>query len=190
MKESSFGIIAVALLVIGIAVAGCSGTSPAPASGGSEPAPGATVTPAGGAAPASGTGLTGAAIAGMTPALSWVEYRMNFTGMFITIRYDKKNQSCDMRFEGDVPFGMPSEAKCGAGGHKIYRNPNDISPELVFVDAGPAPVTVPAGTFATAGKYTTAVDGAAASYWIAKGSPVLKMDNGDILGPMELQGWG
>ncbi len=187
MKESYFSIIAVTLLVIGIAVAGCTGTGPAPAPGGAAitraPAVGGVV------APVSGPGLTGAAIAAGTPALSWSEYMMNASGLLIYIRYDTKNQSCTMQFKGDVPPGMPTAAICGAGGHKIYRNPNTISPDLAFADAGPSLVTVPAGTFA-AEKYTTTADGAAATYWIAKGQPVLKLDTGDILGPMELDGWG
>lgn len=83
----------------------------------------------------------------------------------------------------DIPPGDTSKAP---------KNPNaDKTVQYTFV--GVEPVTVPAGTYPAAMKYTATIQGMTSTYWTAPGIPmfvkmVVKSTDGDIT--QELVGWG
>jgi hypothetical protein len=83
----------------------------------------------------------------------------------------------------DIPPGDTSKAP---------KDPNaDKTAQYIFV--GVEPVTVPAGTYPAAMKYTATVQGMTSTYWTATGVPmfvkmVVKSADGDIT--QELVGWG
>jgi hypothetical protein len=203
MKVSQIGILAVMVVVIAVAFAGCtgSGTSPStPATGGA-----AVTGGSGGAAVAS----TSNAASGPVSAASlfgnlgyeWVEYKMaagqGADAMTIYYKYNHKTGKCTMRFEGAAAVqGMPSEMDCSAtgaasSGGQSAGNPNDVKSDVKMVKVGTETVTVGAGTF-LADKYTATSEGMTATYWIASGKPLLKMEsaNGGQSVVMELNSWG
>lgn len=210
MKVSHIGVIAVMLVVIAVALAGCTGSSPAaPATGGA--ASGGTGAPAGGSAAPAGTAAAASGSSGPVSAASvfgnlgyeWVEYKMmagdGAEKMTIYYKFNHKTGKCSMRFEGAGLEGMPSEMDCSAasaaGGSsgQAAGNPNEVSPDVKLVKVGTETVTVGAGTF-LADKYTATSDSMTATYWIANGKPLLKMEGkgnsqgGNVV--MELNGWG
>jgi hypothetical protein len=199
MKLSHISLIAIMIVVIGVAVAGCTSSSPAtPASSGAAPASGSTPASAStqSSAPAAGSALTGASIFGNLN-YQWVEYKMS-TGsgsdaMTIYMKYNHATGKCTMRFESAQKIeGMPSEMDCSSTGQaKSAGNPNQVNPDVKFTKVGTESVTVPAGTF-VADKYTAIVDGSTGTYWIASGKPLLKMESAgkDGSAVMELNGWG
>jgi len=83
----------------------------------------------------------------------------------------------------DIPPGDTSKAP---------KDPNtDKTVQYTFV--GVEPVTVPAGTYPAAMKYTATIQGMTSTYWTAPGVPVfvkmvVKSTDGDIT--QELVGWG
>lgn len=83
----------------------------------------------------------------------------------------------------DIPPGDSS---------KTPRDPNaDKTTQYTFV--GIEPVTVPAGIYPAAMKYTATIQGMTSTYWTAPGVPMfvkmeLKSADGDIA--QELVGWG
>ena len=123
MRFSHISLIAVMLVVIAVALAGCTGSSPA------QP------RPAGGNTPAAGSTTSGSSGSGSQPSAvsgadlfgnlnyNWVEYKMS-TGsgsdaMTIYYKYNKQTGKCSMRFEGagasDMPAGMQDMDCSGAG---------------------------------------------------------------------------
>jgi hypothetical protein len=206
MKVSQIGILAVMLVVIAVALAGCTGSTPAaPATGGAS----AGGAQSGGAAASSGS--SPAAAGGPVSAASvfgglnydWVEYKMmggeGAEKMTIYMKYNHKTGKCTMRFEGPGMAGMegmPSEMDCSSGnmaGGQTAGNPNEVSPDVKLVKVGTETVTVGAGTF-LADKYTATSEGMTATYWIASGKPLLKMEGKDNSQGsnvvMELNAWG
>jgi len=202
MKFSHIGIIAVMLVVIAVALAGCSGSS--------TNAPAGTGTPAAGSAP-SGTSASGssgssaAAVSGTSLFgglnYNWVEYKMS-TGsgsdaMTIYYKYNKQTGKCSMRFEGagasQMPAGM-QEMDCsgtGASG-KTTSDPNKVSSDAkVDCSLIDESVTVPAGTF-SATKCTVTSQGTTSTTWIAKGKFMVKMEanTGDGSMNMVLNSYG
>lgn len=83
----------------------------------------------------------------------------------------------------DIPPGDTS---------KVPKDPNaDKTVQYTFV--GVEPVTVPAGTYPAAMKYTATIQGITSTYWTAPGIPmfvkmVIKSTDGDMT--QELVGWG
>ncbi len=81
---------------------------------------------------------------------------------------------------------IPQETKQGT------KDPNsDKTVQFTFV--GVEPVTVPAGAFTAAMKYTATIQGMTSTYWTAPGVPmfvkmVVKSTEGDIT--QDLVGWG
>ena len=190
MRFSHIGIIAVMLVVIAVAFAGCSGSSPtAPSGGGAQQAG----TPASGssggqAAAVSGTDLFGGL------SYNWVEYKMS-TGsgsdaMTIYMKYNRQTGKCTMRFEGagasQMPAGM-QEMDCSAqGGQASAGDPNVIDPkEKVDCALLEESVTVPAGTF-SATKCTVTSQGYTSTTWIAKGKFMVKMEGSSDAGPVSM----
>jgi hypothetical protein len=207
MKVSQIGILAVMLVVIAVALAGCTGSSPAaPATGGASS--GGAQAGGAGAAPASTTAAqsSGGALAAGSAAsatdlfgglsYNWIEYKMKGGAgsdtMTLFVKYEKSGK-CTMRFEG-APEGMPATMDCTATGGKAQNNPNEASStasDVKYIYVGPDVVTVPAGTF-TADKYTVTNEGATSTFWIVKGKGVVKMvgGNGEGSATMELNGMG
>ena len=209
MKVSHIGIIAVMLVVIAVALAGCTGSSPAtPATGGASsggaPAAGGAAS-SGSSQPAgssSGTGsgaLTAASIFGGLN-YEWVEYKMvageGQDKMTVYYKYNHKTGKCTMRFEmAEKIEGMPTEMDCSAAsttGGKSAGNPNEVDNSVKFIKVGTESVTVPAGTF-IADKYQATFEGSTATYWVANGKPLIKMQGasaGEGGAVMELNDWG
>jgi len=185
------------LVVIAVAIAGCSSTSPTTSTTGGTPA----ATTAAGApsgttsAPSPGSVSGGQLFGGV--GYNWVEYKMS-TGsgsdaMTIYYKYDKQTGKCTMRFEGAKKIeGMPTVMDCSStGGGKTQGDPNQVNPDVKFIKVGTEVVTVPAGTF-TADKYTATFQGTTGTYWFVNGKPLIKMTGGDATGSMnmELNGMG
>ena len=186
------------LVVIAVAIAGCSSTSPTtsttvaatPKTTNAAGAPSGTTS-----APAGGSVSGGQLFGGV--GYNWVEYKMS-TGsgsdaMTIYYKYDKQTGKCTMRFEGAKKIeGMPTVMDCSStGGGKTQGDPNQVNPDVKFVKVGTAVVTVPAGPF-TADKYTATFQGTTGTYWFVNGKPLIKMTGGDATGSMnmELNGMG
>lgn len=195
MKISGISFIAIAIVVIAVVVAGCSSTSP------NTSAPGITsmTTAAAGApsgsssAPAAGSVVTGASIFGTATPYNWFEYKMSAKDMTIFTKYEKSGK-CTMRMEGkDLPGGSMTVDCSSQGGQAQQSNPNDVKSDVKFTFVGIEPVSVPAGTYPTASKYTATLQGQTVTYWTASGVPGFvkmqsKSPDGDVI--MELNGWG
>ena len=175
LKISRISIIAIMLVVIAVAIAGCSSTSPTtPAITGTTTAstPGATTTsvaPSGTtSAPSGGSSVSGANIFGSSPAAyNWIEYKTSSGGMTIYIKHEKSGK-CTMRMEG---AGLPSGGMiqdCSAAGAQAQNDPSQINSEATYTLVGIEPVTVPAGTYLTASKYTTNYKGMTGTFWTVR----------------------
>ena len=228
MKISRISFIAIMLVVIAVAIAGCSSTSPtAPATGGTPATTTGGTTSGGSSAPATGSVISGANIFG-NANYKWFEYKMTSkdmssdmktevsqdtyngkavthtkmtstmtTPMAATTIYDMYVDASGVSLGGhmkmisngqtvmdqDIPPGDPSKAP---------KDPNvDKTVQYTFV--GVEPVTVPAGIYPAAMKYTATIQGMTSTYWTAPGVPmfvkmVVKSTDGDIT--QELVGWG
>jgi hypothetical protein len=109
----------------------------------------------------------------------------------------EKSGKCTMRMEGkDLPGGSMTIDCTSKGGQpqagQAPSNPNDIKPDVKYTFVGIEPVTVPAGTYATASKYSITTQGQTMYYWTAPGVPgFVKMQTNTAEGAiMELNGWG
>jgi hypothetical protein len=185
------------LVVIAVAVAGCS--TPSTTSGDLGKSPTATTAggtpPAGTAAPAAGSVVTGASIFGTATPYNWFEYKMASSGMTVFIKYEKSGK-CTMRMEGkDLPGGSMTVDCSSQGGQaqQTQSNPNEVKSDVKFTFVGIEPVSVPAGTYLTASKYTATSQGQTTTYWTASGVPGFvrmqsKSPDGDVI--MELNSWG
>lgn len=187
MRFTYVSIIAIMFVVTAVAIAGCSSTGPAAPAGGGVPAGGGT--PASGA-PAAGSVVSGASIFGAATPYNWIEYKMTTSGMTAYMKMEKSGK-CTMRMEGkDLPGGSMTIDCSSKGGQaqQAQSNPNDVK-SVEFTFAGIEPVTVPAGTYPTASKYTAKSQGITTTYWTAPGVPgFVKTVSGDVA--MELNGWG
>jgi hypothetical protein len=176
-----------------VAIAGCSSTSPTtPATTGtttvSTPGVTTTVAPSGTTSAPSGGSVSGANIFGSSPAAyNWIEYKTSSGGMTIYIKHEKSGK-CTMRMEG---AGLPSGGMiqdCSAAGAQAQNDPSQISSEATYTFVAIEPVTVPAGTYPAASKYTTTYKGMTGTFWTAPGVPgFVKVVSGDAT--MELNGW-
>ena len=108
----------------------------------------------------------------------------------------EKSGKCTMRMEGkDLPGGSMTIDCSSQGGQaqQAQSNPNDVKSDVQFTFAGIEPVTVPAGTYPTASKYTATYQGMTTTYWTAPGVPgFIKTQSSGSQGgsTMELNGWG
>jgi hypothetical protein len=112
--------------------------------------------------------------------------------MTMYFKFDRQKGTCTMRIEGQQIPGMTGqEMSCGSTGGQTQSNPNQVSSDVTFTYIGTESVAVPAGTF-TASKYTSTYQGTTSTYWIAAGTPLLKMvsSGGEGSTTMELDGWG
>jgi hypothetical protein len=191
MNISRISILAIMFVVIAIAFAGCSSTNPStPASNATKTTPTSAGIPQGTSpAPTAGSVVTGASIFGAGPvSYNWMEYKTTTGGMTIYIRYEKSGK-CTMRMEGaGVPGGSMTQ-DCSATGGQTQSNPNKVTSDVQYVFAGIEPVSVPAGTYPAASKYTSTYKGVTTTFWTAPGVPgFIRMQSGDAT--MELNGWG
>ena len=191
MRFSQIGSIAVMLIVIAVALAGCTGSSPAPSS------PTGTQTPVPTASSGS-IGTTTAAVGGTdlfgNLNYNWVEYRTSVgsgkDSMTVYTKYNRQTGKCSMRFEGagaeDLPAGM-QEMDCSAtGSQAASADPNEIrSDATVDCSLLEEPVIVPAGTF-SATKCTITAQGKTSYAWLAKGKFMVKMEASTDEGSMNM----
>jgi hypothetical protein len=188
MRFSPISLIAVMLVVIAVALAGCSGSSPTTSSSGSTQAPGTTVATGSSGSPAaavSGAGLFG------NLNYNWVEYKMatgsGSDAMTIYMKYDRQTGKCTMRFEGAGAAQMPASMQnidCSSKGGSTQSDPNQVSSDAK-VSCSPLEesVTVPAGTFsATKCTVTSASQGTTATTWVVKDKFMVKMEGGSTAG--------
>lgn len=194
MKLSYLSVIAIMIVVTGVAFAGCASNStstPAtvtPVSGSSPSAPAGSAVPTA-AAPAGST--SGGAVSGSSifSALSynWVEYKTTAQGTTVYIKFDKTAGTCTMRFEGaNVPQGMPTTMDCSSGGN-AQNNPNQIASDAqVTCSPISEQVTVPAGSF-SATKCTVVSQGTTSTTWVVPGKYMVKTETTTAQGPVDLE---
>ena len=191
MRFSHISLIAVMLVVIAVALSGCTGSSPATPSGGSTPAAGSPASGSSGNQPAAAA-PSGADLFGNLN-YNWVEYKMAMgsgdEAMTIYYKYNKQTGKCSRRFEGagasDIPGGMPEMDCSGTGSSgQASADPNQVQSDAkVDCSLLDESVTVPAGTF-SATKCTVTSQGTTSTSWIAKGKFLVKTevktDEGDM----------
>jgi hypothetical protein len=184
------GVIIIIFVVITIAIAGCASTTPSsPATGTTQTTTKAAGAPAGTTStPATGSVVSGANIFGAATPYNWIEYKTSSSGMTIYTKFEKSGK-CTVRMEG---AGLPSGGitqDCSATGGQAQRDPSQVSSDVTYTFVGIEPISVPAGTYPAASKYTSMYQGASSTFWTAPGVPgFVKMVSGDAT--MELNGWG
>jgi hypothetical protein len=180
MRFSHISFIAVMFVVIAVALAGCTGSSPAAPSGGNAPAAG---TPASASSNSQPAAVSGADLFGNLN-YNWVEYKIDVgSGMTMYLKQNKQTGKCSTRFEGAAAANMPAEMNgreydC-KGGSSSSSSPSvpDAPPSDAKVDCAllDESVTVPAGTF-SATKCTVTSQGTTSTSWIAKGKFLVKTE--------------
>jgi hypothetical protein len=197
MKSTSLGFGIITLLIVAVALAGCSGTTNAPASTGGQ----ATQASSGGQATQAASGSSSGPVDASSlfgASYNWVEYK-TVTGsgdqkITVYMKWTKEGK-CTMRFEGAgaaAMQGMPTEMDCSStGSTQSQSNPTEVKSDVKWTKVGTESITVGAGTF-LADKYTATMNGVTATYWVASGKPLLKMQSGNAEGTAttELNGWG
>jgi hypothetical protein len=194
MRYSYTSLIAVMLVVIAVAIAGCSSSSPAASSsGGSQTTAAPAGTSSGTSSGGSGSAVTGASLFGGLN-YNWVEYKIA-TGsgdqsMTIYYKYDKAGK-CTMRFEGAGAANMPASMQnidCSSKGSSTttQSNPNTV-PSDAQVTCSPLTekVVVPAGPF-DATKCTVTAQGLTSTTWIVKDKFMVKMESSSDAGAMSM----
>jgi len=181
MRFTYVSIVAVTIVMIAVAIAGCASTSPAAPSTGGAPSGGAAA-PAGASTQAGGSSVSGSQLFGGLN-YNWVEYKMS-TGsgsqaMTIYMKYDRQTGKCTMRFEGAAAAQMPANMQnidCSSKGGQAQANPNQVSSDAQ-VSCSPIDesVTVPAGTF-SATKCTVTSQGSSSTVWVVKNKFLVKME--------------
>lgn len=229
MKISRISIFAIVLVVIAVAIAGCSGTSPTtpPAGGTQTTTSSAGAVSGGSSAPASGSVVSGASLFGNNN-YKWFEYKMTAKDMSSNMKTEisqdtyqgKAATHTKMTSAMTAPMATTTitdiyvdASGASLGGHiKMISNgqtvmdqdippgdssktPNDPNTDktVQYTFIGVEPVSVPAGTYPAAMKYTATIQGMTSTYWTAPGVPlfvkmVLKSTDGDIT--QELVAWG
>jgi hypothetical protein len=180
MRFSPIGIIAVMLVVIAVALAGCSGSTPtAPSGGGTQ----AAVTSSSGSSGTQAAAISGTDLFGGLN-YNWVEYKMvtgsGSNAMTIYYKHNRQTGKCTMRFEGagasEIPAGM-QEMDCSAkSGSQGSADPNQVSSDAkVDCSLLDETVTVPAGTF-SATKCTVTTKDATITSWVVKNKFAVKTE--------------
>ncbi|MEN6443958.1 MAG: hypothetical protein ABFC71_09440 [Methanoregula sp.] len=194
MKFAKTTLFVITLAVIAVFCAGCASTSP------SAPAAGTTTgnTAPAGASPTAGSVVSGQSVLG-NANYNWMEYKTvtNSGGETVTMIYRyEKSGACKMTITSSS-MPSPMTMDCSSQGTQTaseQSNPNDIKSDVQFTFVGIEPVTVPAGTYATASKYSiTSPQSGTMYYWTAPGVPgFIKYEVTTSAGVMktELNGWG
>ncbi len=196
MRFSHISLIAIALVVAAVTIAGCTGSSPAAPSGGSQ----VTATAAAGSSGSSGSQASSSSAPSGADLFgnlnyNWVEYRMS-TGsgdnaMTIYYKYNKQTGKCSMRFEGAAASQMPAsmqEMDCSGKGtsSSTASDPNTVASDAkIDCSALPETVTVPAGTF-SATKCTVTSHGTTSTSWIVKDKFLVKTEVSTGEGNMDM----
>jgi len=191
MRFSHISLIAAILIVFAVALAGCTGSSPAaPSAGGAQ----STAAPASGSSGGQASAPGGADLFGNLN-YNWVEYKMAIgdgsDAMTVYYKYNKQTGKCSMRFEGagasEMPAGMQEMDCSGTGSSTASADPNQVSSDAK-VDCAllEESVTVPAGTFSATKCTVTTKDGMKATSWIAKGKFLVKTEVTTEQGPMNM----
>lgn len=206
MRFSHISLIAIILVVIAVALAGCSGndgakplTSATQAAGSSGSGASSSGSSSSGSS-SSGSSSSGSSSSGTNGAslfgglsYNWVEYKMSTgsgaNGMTIYMKYDRTTGKCSMRFEGAAAANMPSSMQnidCSSKGGQTASDPNKVSSDAK-IDCAlvPESVTVPAGTF-SATKCTVTAQGHTSTTWVEKGKFMVKMESSTDQGPMSM----
>lgn len=196
MRFTCVSILAILCMVFAVMFAGCASTSPPAGStpaGGNAPA----ATPAA-AAPSAGSVVSGLSVLGNTN-YNWVEYKTVAKSggdtMTMIYRYEKSG-TCKMTITSASMPANTMTVDCSSKGTQTTQqsNPNDVKSDVKFTFVGIEPVTVPAGTYATASKYSvTSPEAGTMYYWTAPGVPgfvkyEITTPNGVV--DTELNGWG
>ena len=211
MKVSPISFIAILLLVMAIAIAGCTSTQTSTTpSGVSGPATSAT----GGGAVAGSGGSSGSQSSGSAAAdgsmvsgsdlfkglsYTWVEYHLyqgsvaaqQSSGINTFVRFEKGGK-CTMRSVGGTPQSATPSECAGTGVSTTETDPNKAgSGAEISCSATDESVTTPAGTF-TATKCTVTAKQKTSTVWVEKGNFVVKKEwnNAGILWGMELNANG
>ncbi len=205
MRFSHISLIAVMLVVIAVAIAGCSGNSGAQpivkdtqaagsSSSGSSSSGSSSGSSSSGSSGSSGSTVAGADLFGGLN-YNWVEYKMSTNsdagGMTIYMKFNKATGKCSMRFEGAGASEMPASMQnidCSSkgGSTQTQSDPNTVpSDAKVSCSALPEPVTVPAGTF-SATKCTVTSQGHTSTTWIVKDKFMVKMESSTDAGAMNM----
>jgi hypothetical protein len=198
MKFSPMYVLAIMFVVVAVAIAGCSGSSPKAPSGGGTQAAG---TSSGSSSSGSSSGSSGSSAAAVSGAdlfgnlnYNWVEYKIA-TGsgdqsMTIYYKFDKAGK-CSMRFEGAGAANMPASMQnidCSSKGSSTssQSDPNKVSSDAQ-VSCSPLPETVivPAGTF-SATKCSVTSQGVTSSTWVVKDKFMVKMESSTKDGSMSM----
>lgn len=186
----------VAILLIAVALAGCTGSGQSTLAAGTG-TPGGSGSASGNPVPSGSPATAMASGAQLLGGLTyeWAEYRMvsqsSGEKMTMYFKYNHKTGKCTMRIESASGMSVPEMDCSSTGNAQTGNNPNDISSEVKLTKAGTETVTVPAGTF-VADKYTASYGSGTATYWIASGKPLIKMEGGTAEGSaiLELNSWG
>ena len=201
MRFSHISLIAVMLVVIAVAVAGCSGNNGAQPIVKDTQAAGSTSSgsSSSGSSSSGSSGGSSAAVGGADLFgglnYNWVEYKLSTGsdsgGMTIYMKYNKQTGKCSMRFEGAAAANMPANMQnidCGSkgGSTQTQSDPNQV-PSDAKVSCSPIPesVTVPAGTF-SATKCTVTSQGHTSTTWIVKDKFMVKMESSTDAGAMSM----
>lgn len=239
MKVSHTGIVAVILMVLAIAFAGCSGTSSssaAPAGGsaaqattGAGAAPAAATTAAASSASSSQVGSSVSSSSVFGGSYTWMEYKTTSSYSGTTTTMDTKTERSTGDYKGTPAIHMKMTMTSSQGMNSVYDVYYDTSMKNVLggtmtmtvngqtitqdipasqlqnmqssgftgdyslTYAGVEPVSVPAGTYPAANKYTASRSGTDTTYWVATGVPVpVKYASSSSQGSStaELVGWG
>ena len=200
MKFSYVSIFAILCIVIAVTFAGCTSTSPTTTStiptassttGNNAPAASSTTS-----APSAGSVVSGKSILGNTN-YNWVEYKSVVKSggdtMTILTKFEKSG-ACTMKMTSAT---MQITVDCSAKGNQDtsqQSNPNDVQPDVKFTFVTIEPVTVPAGTYPMASKYSvTTPEQGTVYFWTAPGVPGFvkyEIKTTDGIGTVELNGWG
>jgi len=229
MKPAYTSIVAVMLIVIAVALAGCTSQTTTTSSGGSgTSSTGSPSSTASSSSPQVGSTVSSSSVFGTN--YNWMEYQVTSTSGGKDTKMDMKMERSADTYQGQpathIKVTMTSSTNAMSGVYDYYydsamstilggtmtitvngktmtmnipatqlsqteaTNFNKASP-LTF--AGIEPVSVPAGTYPTASKYTKSENGIDVTFWSAPGVPVpVKMasSSSTTSTTSELVGWG
>jgi len=227
MKSAYIGIIAVMLVVIAIACAGCaSQTTTAPSGGSGTSSSGSSSPAAASSTPQVGSTVSSSSVFGSS--YNWMEYQTTTTNQGKEMSIDMKMERSASTYNGqpavEMKVTMTSSGMNGVYDYYYDSAMNSIlggtmtmtvngktmtiaipasqlnqmsatnfNKESTLTFAGIESVTVPAGTYPAASKYTKSENGATVTFWSAPGVPVpVQISSSTSTGSTtsKLVGWG
>jgi hypothetical protein len=226
MKAEYVSIGLVALIIIGVACAGCTTQSTTAQTGDSGQSTQAATTAAASASQNVGSTTSSKSVFGTN--YNWMEYKTTTTTGGKEVTTDTKTERSTGDYKGtqavhlkmtmtssgvnsvyDIYYDTGMKSVLGGtmtmtvNGQTITRDVpasqlqsqqgSNFSGDFTLTYAGIEPVTVPAGTFPAANKYTATVNNIGVTYWSVSGIPVpVKWSSSTSQGSStaELVGWG